>query len=111
MAARKAEDILVMAEKADEIGRAGEASVEKSLAGLTDIRHQVQEIAQKIADLTERTRQIGSITDTVKDLADQSNMLALDAAIEAVRSGEHGKGVGFGAREIRRVADQASGTP
>jgi len=107
MAAQKASEILQLAEKADEIGHTGEASVEQSLKGLTDIRHQVLEISGKIGDLTDRTRQIGGITDTVKDLADQSNMLALNAAIEAVRSGEHGKGFGLVAREIRRLADQS----
>src|SRR5581483_5057036 len=80
---------------------------EKSLGGLTEIRAQVDEIAQKIAQLSERTQQIGGITQTVKDLADQSNMLALNAAIEAVRSGEHGKGFAVVAREIRSLADQS----
>ncbi len=107
LAAQKAEAVLRVAERADEIGRAGEAAIELSLSGLTDIRGQVEEIAQKIVALTERTRQIGQITETVKDLADQSNMLALNAAIEAVRSGEHGKGFAVVAREIRSLADQS----
>ena len=107
LAAQKAETVLRVAERADEISRAGEAAIEKSLGGLTDIREQVEQIAERITSLTERTRQIGIITETVKDLADQSNMLALNAAIEAVRSGEHGKGFAVVAREIRSLADQS----
>ena len=107
LAAQKADAVLSVAERADELSRNGEASLEQTLAGLNDIRTQVQEIAQKILELGERTVQIGSITQTVKDLADQSNMLALNAAIEAVRSGENGKGFGVVAREIRALADQS----
>ena len=107
LASQKAEAVLKLTEKADQVSGSGEAAVERSLAGLTDIRAQVDEIAQRIGQLAERTQQIGSITQTVKDLADQSNMLALNAAIEAVRSGEHGKGFAVVAREIRSLADQS----
>ena len=107
LAAQKAEAVLKLTEKADEVSSQGEAAIEKSLGGLTDIRAQVDEMAQKINQLSERTQQIGGITQTVKDLADQSNMLALNAAIEAVRSGEHGKGFAVVAREIRSLADQS----
>jgi methyl-accepting chemotaxis protein len=107
MAAQKAEAVLKVAERADDIGRSGEHALEETTNGLTEIRAQVESIAQRITELTERTRQIGLITETVKDLADQSNMLALNAAIEAVRSGEHGKGFAVVAREIRSLADQS----
>ena len=107
LASEKAEAVLVLTEKADEVSVSGESAIERSLLGLTDIRSQVDEIAQKIAQLAERTQQIGGITQSVKDLADQSNMLALNAAIEAVRSGEHGKGFAVVAREIRSLADQS----
>ncbi|MBJ6759622.1 HAMP domain-containing protein [Myxococcaceae bacterium JPH2] len=107
LAAQKAEGVLSVAERADNLARAGEASIEQTMVGLNDIRAQVNAIAEKILSLGERTQQIGGITQTVKDLADQSNMLALNAAIEAVRSGEHGKGFGVVAREIRALADQS----
>ncbi len=107
IAAQKAEAVLKVAERADEISRSGEVAISQSLGGLSDIRTQVEEIAQKIGQLQERTRQIGLITETVKDLADKSNLLALNAAIEAVRSGEHGKGFAVVAREIRSLADQS----
>ena len=107
VAAQKAAAVLEVAERADAVGRAGEAAIEQTLAGLTDMLSAVHGISDKIAELGDRTRQIGGITDTVKSLADQSNMLALNAAIEAVRSGEHGKGFGVVAREIRSLADQS----
>jgi methyl-accepting chemotaxis protein len=107
LAAQKAEAVLRLTEEADAVSASGEQALESTLGGLTDIRAQVDEIAQKITQLSERTAQIGGITQTVKDLADQSNMLALNAAIEAVRSGEHGKGFAVVAREIRSLADQS----
>jgi methyl-accepting chemotaxis protein len=107
LAAQKAEAVLQLTEKAEAVSAQGESAIEGSLSGLTDIRAQVDEIAQRIAQLEGRTAQIGGITQTVKDLADQSNMLALNAAIEAVRSGEHGKGFAVVAREIRSLADQS----
>ena len=107
LASQKAEMVLKLTEKADAVSSQGEAAIERSLGGLTDIRAQVDEIAKRISQLSDRTQQIGGITQTVKDLADQSNMLALNAAIEAVRSGEHGKGFAVVAREIRSLADQS----
>ncbi|HEY3444838.1 MAG TPA: methyl-accepting chemotaxis protein [Myxococcales bacterium] len=107
MAAQKAEEVIAVAQHADELGREGESTIEKSMTGLNEIRSQVGEIASKIGQLKDRTKLIGKITGTVKDIADQSNMLALNAAIEAVRSGEHGKGFAVVAREIRSLADQS----
>jgi methyl-accepting chemotaxis protein len=107
LAAQKAEMVLQLTERAEAVSAQGESAIEGSLSGLTDIRAQVDEIAQRIGQLEGRTAQIGGITQTVKDLADQSNMLALNAAIEAVRSGEHGKGFAVVAREIRSLADQS----
>ncbi|WP_224361476.1 methyl-accepting chemotaxis protein [Hyalangium versicolor] len=107
IAAQTAGSVLEVAERADTLGRAGEASIALGVSGLADMGTQVREIAQRIRDLGASTQQIGAITKTVKELADRSNMLALNAAIEAVRSGEHGKGFGVVAREIRSLADQS----
>jgi methyl-accepting chemotaxis protein len=107
LTAQKAEGILKQAEHVDEISRAGEVALQRTLDSIQEIGQQVREMSTRIKALDERTRQIANITQTVKDLADQSNMLALNAAIEAVRSGEHGKGFGVVAKEIRHLADQS----
>ena len=85
----------------------GNKVVEKSLEGMSELREKVVAIAAQIMKLSEQTTQIGSITGTVTDLANQTNMLALNASVEAVRAGEHGKGFGVVANEIRRLADQS----
>ena len=107
LASERARAVLAVAEHADELGRAGESAVERSVAGLQEISAQAIEVGNRIHELSGRARQIGEITLTVKDLADQSNMLALNAAIEAVRSGEHGRSFAVVAREIRSLADQS----
>jgi methyl-accepting chemotaxis protein len=107
LAAKKAEQMLVVTERAAEVGASGEKAVEASMAALGEMRANVTHVAERAQELERSTRRIGEIAATVKDLADQSNMLALNAAIEAVRSGEHGRGFAVVAREIRSLADQS----
>ncbi|MFP2957826.1 methyl-accepting chemotaxis protein [Myxococcus sp. 1LA] len=94
-------------ETAEEAGRDGGAAITRTLNNLEAIRQEVSEMARRILALDTRTREISSIVDTVKGLADQSNMLAINAAIEAARSGEHGRGFGVVSREVRSLADQS----
>ncbi|WP_426750378.1 methyl-accepting chemotaxis protein [Myxococcus sp. Y35] len=94
-------------ESAEEAGRDGGAALSRTLTNLEAIRVEVSEMARSILALDARTREISGIVDTVKALADQSNMLAINAAIEAARSGEHGRGFGVVSREVRALADQS----
>ncbi|MCP3102852.1 methyl-accepting chemotaxis protein [Myxococcus sp. K15C18031901] len=107
MTAEKASALASSAESAEQVGREGTAALERTLSDLAAIRTEVSEMARKILALDERTREVSGIVDSVKDLADQSNMLAINAAIEAARSGESGRGFGVVAREMRGLADQS----
>ncbi|PTL78452.1 methyl-accepting chemotaxis protein [Vitiosangium sp. GDMCC 1.1324] len=106
-AAQKAEAVLQVAARVEELGRIGEKALQQSLEGLATIRQFVDGMLDKVSRLSGSAQQIGLITSTVKGIADRSNMLALNASIEAVRSGEHGKGFAVVAREIRGMADQS----
>ncbi|RKH40534.1 methyl-accepting chemotaxis protein [Corallococcus sicarius] len=107
VAADSAEEVLRVARRAEVLGKQGEAAVVLSLAGLSSIREVVSGVQERLSRLEERTVQIGEITGAVKDLADQSHVLAVNAAIEAARAGEVGRGFAVVAREMRGLADQS----
>lgn len=109
-----ARDVLSLAESSAQgsrqvltLAEGGNKTVGRTLEGMSILKEKVGAIAQEILRLSEQTNQIGSITNLVSDLANQTNMLSLNAAVEAVRAGEHGKGFGVVAAEIRKLADQS----
>ncbi|MBT3385829.1 MAG: methyl-accepting chemotaxis protein [Prolixibacteraceae bacterium] len=103
----KAKNISEGAKQTVQVTTTGQKAVEKTISGMNDIREQMATIANTIVNLSEQSQLIGSIIASVNDVADQSNLLAVNAAIEASRAGEQGKGFSVVAQEIKTMAEQS----
>ena len=107
VASQKARNVADASQQAVQVAQAGRRSVEESIAGMGRIQGQVEAIAESIVRLSEQSQTIGDIIATVNDLAEQSNLLAVNAAIEAAKAGEQGKGFAVVAQEVKSLAEQS----
>ena len=99
-----------IAEETAEAAQSGDATIDQTRQSISAIRAQVDQIVQHMLALGEKSQQIGGVVDLVSELAEQTNILAINATIEASGAGEWGRRFAVVAEEIRKLADRTAGS-
>jgi methyl-accepting chemotaxis protein len=107
VASEKARYVSETAQKSAQVSQTGRKSVDETIVCMSRIHEQMDLIAEGIVRLSEQGQSIGEIMASVNDLAEQSNLLAVNASIEAAKAGEQGQGFAVVAQEVRSLAQQS----
>jgi methyl-accepting chemotaxis protein len=107
LATQKSRAVAEAAQRASQVSQEGRRAVEENIKGMLETKGRMETIAERILRLSEQAQSIAEVIATVNDLAEQSNLLAVNAAIEAAKAGDSGRGFAVVASEVKALAEQS----